>query len=249
MVFSLIAAGAAGLGSALLGKKSSDKAAKAAAEAAAAQAAARRKAAGYLQDMYGQTRDDFGDIIDTGDWARGQIRGYLGHDGDDRRRELMEGLQDNPGFAALQDYGTDRILDSAGAIGLRNSGGTLKALYDYGHRHLNDFYNQEMGYLGGLNAMGAGATSQLGGIGQGYGNAIARLHGAVGDAQAGGIIGAQNQRTAGMQGIGTALGYLGGRLGQQSFGGGSFGGFGFLGGGGSSRPFMDSGAFLTGMTG
>ena len=115
--------------------------------------------------------------IDTGSDATGLLRTALGLEGPDAQRGFFDSFGADPGFNATLDAGVEALDRSAAARGLLHSGGQQKSLFDFGQRHLTDFYNNRLGSLFNLSNTGnaanlASVTGQSGLI-SGAGNNIA----------------------------------------------------------------------------
>lgn len=192
---------------------------RAARRAARAQERASERAIGTQREFLDLLRPG----IEIGDEARETLAGALGLRGESAQRDFFTNFEDDPGFQRAVDFGTENILGQRAALGGLRSGGTLRAVQEFGQTaQLGAFQNR----LGNLFRLAGGGQAALGQAGGAFGN-ISGLQQGIGQAQAGGIIGAQNALTGGVQNtLNLASFAAGGGFG----GGGLFGGQGAFGG-------------------
>lgn len=86
--------------------------------------------------------------------------------------------------------GSDAITTSNAAKGLLNSGGTLKALDEYGQNLGSNYFSNYLGQLGNVGSQGYNATTAVGNAGTGAGSNAAQYTAAGGNAIANGVTGA-----------------------------------------------------------
>lgn len=180
-------------------------------QAKAANQAAQSSLTGYnylVQNPYAK------DLISQGQQA-GQLRNDILGIGDNPAagQQALDNYFASPGFQFQKQQGMSAITGSQAASGLLNSGGTLKALENYGQ---NLAATGRDNYLGQLSSV-AGQGQQV--LGQ------TAAAGGSGGANAAGYINSQGQIQA--QGLGNALGAFGGAVnsmpvGTQSYGGTSY---------------------------
>lgn len=218
----LIAAGIAGLGSAIGGAVGS-------ANAAAAQEKSAKDALALQQQMYAQQRADQLPWLVSGQNSLSDLVRRMGA-GEFERGFDPRQLGMDPGYQFRMAEGQRALERSAAARGGLNSGAFMKGLSRYSqgvasdefnnawnrHRMTNtDNYNR----LASMAGVGQMAAQNLGSAGAGYANSASNLHGAIGNAQAAGAMGTANAFGQGFQTLGNLamLGYGGG------FGGGGGG--------------------------
>lgn len=142
-----------GIGSAIIGNKSAKKAAKRQAAATDRATEASLKGFNFLKDSELVT-----DAQGQGLEAQGLVSGLLGLGGDPAAaEEAFRRFQDSTGFQFRLGRGQEAITGSRAARGLLNSGGTLKALNEFGQgigsQEFNNFLAQVQGVQNtGLNA-------------------------------------------------------------------------------------------------
>lgn len=206
-------------GSAALAGFSGYQSKKASKRASRAAHAAARQRAKYLtqakEEIQGQYETNVGYLepyIEYGDDAREKMATYFGLRGEDEQRDAFDAFQADPGFEAEQAHGIRTIENSNAAVGLRKSGGMLKELNDYGMNLLNRYYRQRIQDLGGFEQMGRGAVGDKITLGERKARDIGNIYGGIGEAYAGGTIGAANAKIQHAQNIGNLAGYLGGQF-------------------------------------
>lgn len=184
------------------------------------------------------------------------LRSALGVMGPDAQRKFFEGFQTDPGYAATLKAGTNAIETSQAGGGLLRSGGTLKALQDYGARLMTGQIQDRLSRLQTLGAgertLAQGAASTLGtgtaNLTNNLSSDVANYLRLIGEAQAGGMlgragaeIGAVNAENAGTANMLQSLGYGLGGL-KSMFGGGVIGDLSSFFGGGNGLTFAAPGA-------
>jgi len=212
-------AGAAVIG----GIYSARKSANAAQDASNAQVAASDRGIAEQQRQFDAVRELLQPYVNTGTTALGQQGDLTGLNGTGAQQAAIAALQNSPQFAALQQQGTNAILQNASATGGLRGGNTQAALAQFSPALLSQLITDQYSRLGGLSAMGQNAAAGVGNAGMQTGSGISNLLQQQGAAQAGGAL-AQGRAQAGyVNAFGNAIGAYG-----------ALGGFG--GGGGSSSP-------------
>lgn len=162
----------------------------AAGTAAEQQAAANRDAMAMQERMYNQQR------ADHQPWREAGVRALGGMEDKDFQRDFtMSDFQADPGYAFRMQQGQKAIERSKAAKGLLGSGGTLKALNDYGQNmgaqeyqssydRFNADRDRRFGRLAQISGMGQNAAGQMSGAAQNYGNNASNLMINHGDNQA-----------------------------------------------------------------
>jgi hypothetical protein len=180
----------------------------AARDAAATQASAADRATQMQWDMYQQQR------ADQEPWrkAGADALGGLGN-ADFQRDFTMNDFQQDPGYAFRMQQGQKALERSRAAKGLLGTGGTLKALNDYGqnmgaqeyqnsYNRFNADRDRRFNRLSSIAGIGQTANSALGAAGQNYANnAGSNMMGAANAAGAAGMASA-NAWGGAMSGIG-----------------------------------------------
>jgi hypothetical protein len=186
-------------------------------------------------------------FISSGLGANNLLQRALGIQGSSEQKTFYDQFQDDPGYQATLRGGTNAIETSQSGGGLLRSGGTLKALMDYGARLKGGMFNNRLSQLAGLSASGqqaAGARAGLGAnIETGASQDIAGYKKSVGEAYAGGVINASNADQRATQNLLQILGYGGGALKPQISGLGNDLSSYFKGGGGGSHGGFGGGSF------
>jgi len=194
--------------------------AKSARDAAVVQIDAGQKAIGHQTEMLGQARGDLTPFAQAGTDALSQLQGLLTGQGQ------ADFLNDSPLFQNVMQNVNRSTNAMQAARGQSLSGNTLNALQSNYLQQALPFLQNQQGMLGNLTGMGANAAGQQANLSFNTGQSIGDLYTQIGNASAGGIMGASNARSAGM---GNMLG-----LGAMAFGGmGGMGGLGSMMGGGA----------------
>jgi hypothetical protein len=192
-----ISIGTALLGSAALGIGGSIYAADQASSAADVSAQAAADAADISQQQYEQTREDLAPWREVGEQALYQYADLLGIPPPGATTALpvdYSAFEQSPGYQFRMDQGIKAIERSAASKGLLQSGGTAKALQDYGQGTASQTFNDYMNQLAGAAGVGQTATTTTAVLGaeaaQQAGSsaeqeALARSSGYLGQAQAG----------------------------------------------------------------
>jgi hypothetical protein len=102
------------------------------------------------------------------------------------------GLETSPGYQFRLGEGLKALERSAAARGTLLTGGTLKGLARYGQDYASNEYANRVQQLMGLSQMGMGAAGGAGSAASAYGREGGDLYTQMGNAQAGGTVGAAN---------------------------------------------------------
>lgn len=167
MASSAIGAGASILGG-FLGGKGASKAAK-------IQARAYQQGLVQQQQQYDTTRADFMPYREAGSDALSAQGGLLGLNGPDVQAAAIAALKGSPGFTSLYDTGVDTVLQNASATGGLRGGNVNNSLAQFGSSLLAQIIQQQLGNLGGISSLGAGAVGQGAQLGQQNTNAQSEL--------------------------------------------------------------------------
>lgn len=194
-----MASQAVGIGASLLSGIFGGKGAKKAAKANAAQLQA---ALAQQQRQYDTTRSDLMPYMSAGGGALASSLDLLGQNGNDVQQTAIDHLKASPSFTSLYNTGQDTLLQNAAATGGLRGGDTQRGLADFGSSLLAQVIQSQLGNLGGIANLGAGAAGQLGGIGQSNANAQTGIYGQLG--QANGI--SAGAPYAALQGIFSGIG-------------------------------------------
>ena len=156
----------------------------------------------------------------TGDQAEQQLQAGMGQNGSLGRSFTMADFNQDPAYKFDVQQGLQAINNSNSVRGGALSGGTMKALSNYGQQQASNEFgaaanrftqnqNQNFGQLSSLAGQGLNATQGQATLGQNFSNANTAQMNNMGNAQAGGILGqaaGQNQSIGGFFG---AMGSLG----------------------------------------
>lgn len=151
---------AAAIGGAAISASATKSAANTAAESNAANQAA-------IEARYQDTRSLELPTVNAGDAATSQISGLLNLGGDPAASAAA--FKDYTGSTGLQfqlDTGVNAITSSRAASGSLDSGGTLKALDQYGQNLGQSYFSNYLTQVGGVADRGTNATNALAGAGQ-----------------------------------------------------------------------------------
>ena len=199
----------AGVGSSLISANAADKAAKEQAKAAAG-------AQKTQLEMYRQTREDlspFRDVGTEGAYSLADMFGFKTPKNPDGStpfaQQGWENFQKTPYYQVPYKEGIDAIDNSAAARGNLLSSGNLKNLSTYAGNFASKQFGSYMDRLYQLAGMGGNAAATTGNAALSTGRGVADSQMAAGEARASGIVGSANALTAGVQGLGNNLAYLG----------------------------------------
>lgn len=214
-----ITAGAALLGSAVVGAGSSliggSKSSKATRQAAASEAAAQEQNRALARETRTKNEQVLKPWIGIGQQVNPLIAGLLGYG---NPAEGQTGLAAFRGATGYQDQlreGLSAVNNNAATSGLLNSGATLKALQERGNNLASGSFNNYLNFLIGQQGVGANAASALTGVNNNYSGQVTSANNAQGTTAANAALanaGIQNQMW------GNIASGLGGAL-QGAFGG------------------------------
>jgi hypothetical protein len=145
-----------------------------------------------------------------------QQQALLGLSGVGAQQAALEQFQESPGQAFLRERGEQALLRSSAAIGGLGGGQVRSALQQQGIGFAQQDLQNQLGRLGGIAGQGQAITSNVAQLGAGTASNIGNLLQAGGQAQASGILGAQQARSQFAGQIGSGL--VGGTMGAQTEG-------------------------------
>lgn len=201
-------------GTVAVGAYTANKSAKAAKNAANAQSESSDAAIAEQRRQYDAMVKALSPYTSAGAGALDQQRAILGLKGESFQRSALKGIENSPYFKSVAQQGENAILQNASATGGLRGGNTQGALAQFRPGLLNQLVQQQYQNLGGITSLGQNSAVQTGNAGMASANNIGNLLGQQGQAQAGGIIGAQNAQNQ-------FLGQLG-QLGGLAIGSGAF---------------------------
>jgi hypothetical protein len=190
---------------------------KAVTQATNAQVDAYNKGIGEEQRQFDLTRSDFEPYLKAGTGALGQLGDLVGTNGAPQQQSAIDALKASPFYQTLFRTGEENVLQNASATGGLRGGNTERGLADFGSDTLMKTIQQQLSSLGGIAGMGEGATNSVAGFGASNADAITKLLGSIGGAQASGIL---TKAGIGAQGLQNAGGFLDTAL-SSILGGGS----------------------------
>jgi len=155
-----------------------------------------KKAVGYLKPY-----------SESGQGANTLLSDALGINGPEAQARYFANFQNDPGYLAARDAGIAGIEQSQAGPGMLHSGGTLKALQDYGQRLMWSQFQNRLEGLRGLGVQGQNAATTQGGWQTQFGRDKADMLGQIGTAKASGIVGAANAGVQGTQNMLQLAGY------------------------------------------
>lgn len=157
-----------------------------------AQASAANKAANTQLAMYNQTRQDLAPFSQAGSSAISALSRLLGMEGPAASTNMLDGLQNYPGYQFAFDQGQQAVDRSAAARGLLLSGGQLKDLTNYGQGQASQLFGNYFNQLYNLSSLGENAAANTGNAGTSAASGIAQSQIGAGTANASGIQSAFN---------------------------------------------------------
>jgi hypothetical protein len=204
-----IVAGAGAIGGAAIMSGASSRASRAQATAAERQLELQREQAA-------QQRQDFAPFREAGVRALGDFNTLAGLQGADKQMAAIEALRGNPLFQSLYRQGQEAVLQNASATGGLRGGNTQRSLADFGSDTLARVYQQQLGTLGGLVSVGAGANANLASLAQSNANAQSAALGAQGQAAASNALAQGGIWSNAFSGLGQIAGGIIGGLGGSA---------------------------------
>ena len=165
-------------------------------DASSAQVAAADKAIAFQKESRDLARKDLEPFKDAGVNALPGLTSLI-----QDPNAQKDFVQDNPFFKSLADESQKRIFDNGAARGKVGSGGTAEALQNSLMLLGNDLVNQSIGQRFSLANIGQSSAAGQANITTNAGNNISDLHTQSGNAQAAGIIGAENSRVGGIESL------------------------------------------------
>jgi hypothetical protein len=182
----------------------------AAEDASNAQIAAADRGVAEQQRQFDAIQKLLQPYVTSGTTALGQQGDLVGLNGAGAQKTAIDALQASPQFTALQQQGTNSILQNASATGGLRGGNTQAALAQFSPALLNQLITDQYSRLGGLSSMGQNAAAGVGNAGLQTGNAISSLYQQQGAAQAGNAIAQGKAQSGYANAITGALGtYMG----------------------------------------
>lgn len=201
----LVIGGATALAGGLMG-------AGAAKSAANAQSAALQQALDFQKQVYATNQGNLNPFIGAGTNALGALQQLYGlapsgTGGGGNALQSYQNFTQTPFYQFPLSQGVQTLNASGAAHGLTLSGGQAKALQAYGQGYAGQNFNSYISALAGLANLGGQSASSLAGVGNQA--AATNLTGetGLGNAQASGIIGRQNQINNALGAIPSLLGY------------------------------------------
>lgn len=211
----ILGAGALGVGASVYGASQAGRAGEAQAQAA-------QNAANVQMGIYNQTRSDLMPYNMTGQSALSQLASIFGlgpGGGSPNAAAAMSQLTKFPGYQFGLNQGQTALDRSAASRGLLLSGAQLKNSQQFGNNYaMQTAWNPYISSLTGLAGLGENAAATSGNQGVATGQGVANSYLAGGQAQASGIMGANNYLQSGVQ-SGLQSGLLAYMLGQGGGGG------------------------------
>lgn len=128
--------------------------------------------------------------VTAGNGAIAGQQDLLGLNGAGAQKSSIDALKTSPQFQALTQQGQDAILANASATGGLRGGNVQGALAQFQPQLLSQLIDQQYQRLGGLTSVGQNAAAGTGNAGMATGDAITKLLGQQGSAQAGAALAA-----------------------------------------------------------
>ncbi len=202
---------AAGIAVSALGSRSARKASQ---QAAGVQAQASAEAIAEQRRQFDIAQEQAEPFRQAGLGALEQQQALLGLSGAQAQQQAFQAFQESPGQAFLRERGQQAILRGASATGGLGGARVQQALQQQGIGFAQQDLQNQLARLGGIAGQGQTVTSNIAGLGAGTAANIGSLLQAGGQAQASGILGAQQARGQFMGQIGSGL--VGGVMGMQT---------------------------------
>lgn len=192
----------AGIGGSVLSASSAKSAAN---KAAAAQTAADQAAIEEQRRQYDQSRSDLMPWQTAGTTALGQQGDLLGLNGADAQSAAVAAQRNSPMYQSLFRNGQEAVLQNASATGGLRGGNTQGALANFGEDILAKVIDAQLTRLSGVSDQGQNAAAKTGVLGAGSADAITKLLGDQGAAQAGAATAVGGANAAMFKGIASGV--------------------------------------------
>ena len=140
------------------------------------------------------TQANFQPILDAGSRALTQQEALLGLSGDEAQQQAFDNFKESPGQAFLRKRQEKALLRNNSAIGGLGGGNVRTALQEQGAQIAQQDLDNQLNRLAGISGAGQTATQNVASFGQQATNQINQLTGQGADAQASGILGANQIR-------------------------------------------------------
>ena len=200
--------------SVVVGAIGASQASKAAKSAAGAQQAASAGAIGEQRRQFDLAQEQAEPFRQAGLGALEQQQALLGLSGTEAQQQAFQAFQESPGQAFLRERGEQSLLRSSAAIGGLGGGQVRSALQQQGIGFAQQDLQNQLARLGTIAGQGQAVTSNIAQLGAGTAANVGNLLQAGGQAQASGILGAQQARGQFTSQIGAGL--AGGAMGAQT---------------------------------
>ena len=177
--------------------------------AASAEEQAAQAQIAYEQQVFQWAQGAEQPYMQAGTQALGNLTSNLGNYTNNFNTQTMQ--QTDPGYQFQMQQGQQALQRSAASQGLTGSGGTLKALTQYGQNYANTAYNNafdqfmtnrqaNFGNLSSLVQGGQNAIGTVAGVGQNYANQAGAAAMGAGNAQAANYMNTANSINSGISG-------------------------------------------------
>lgn len=137
------------------------------------------KALDLQKSQYDQTRADYAPWREAGANALGNLTQFVTPGAD-----ISALIQSDPGYQFRLNQGTDNITSNRAARGALDSGGTLKALTQYGQDYASNETNNIFNRYASVAGLGQAATGATASAGSNYANNSSNINTGLGNALA-----------------------------------------------------------------
>ena len=199
------ALGIAGVGASLLSSRSGAKAAKSAGKA---QSSADLAAVEEQRRQFDVTQESLAPFREAGVGALEQQQALLGLSGAGAQQSAFDQFAESPGQRFLRERGEKALVRNASAIGGLGGGNVRSALQEQGIGFASQQLNEQLRQLGGISGTGQQTAIAQGQIGANTTANIGAGLRSAGAARSSGILGAQQARAAGIEGVLGGLGTI-----------------------------------------
>lgn len=178
--------------------------------AASTQAAEQQAALNQQQAQFNQTQQNIAPWLAAGTNALGQQMNLLGigTGGAQGQQSAIDQLQQSPMYQSLYRNGQNAVLNNAAATGGLRGGNTQNSLANFGSDTLAQVIQAQLANLGGISNTGNASATNLGNQSQANANAQSQQYNAIGQSQAGGILGQAGIWNNAFNSLGKQLGTL-----------------------------------------
>lgn len=207
----VITAGVIAAGAAVASAKMQSSAIK---KAGRQQQSAADRATAEQERQFNLTRSDFAPILERGNLAGDKLSAFLGLQGQEAEQAAISGFNESPGQQFLRERQERSLLRNEAALGGLGGGNVRTALQEQAFGIASTQLGERKDRLAQVAALGAGATGQVGALGQRSAENIGNIAIRSGAQQAQNTLALSSARQSGLANVAGAFTGSGGVFGR-----------------------------------